>query len=78
MGSGTDHWGMEQVPIITEVYVQGRYKATDALDAGGNHPPGAGPWVSVTWTLQGVAGYAIEIRNPFRVPITLQNIHLYG
>ena len=63
-------YGMEALPFICEVYAQGEY----AIAAGGTDN-GDGTW-DVTWQLTGVAGYVIEIRNPFRKDIKLTDVHL--
>ena len=63
-------YGMEALPFICEVYTQGEYAI-----AAGAADNGDGTW-DVTWELQGVAGFVIEIRNPFRKPIKLTDVHL--
>ena len=74
--SGNEVYGFEAYPFITEVYVQRRYEitGTPAPDAAGDFP--------VTWDATdgggatSGAGFAIEIRNPFNYPITLDHIRL--
>lgn len=67
------YYGMEALPFIAEVYVQRRYQAT----ATPVNPPTVPPTFTVRWDAVGDAGYAIEIRNPFRRPISLKNVYLY-
>lgn len=64
-----DGYGMEALPMLTEVYVQAKYNATTIT-------PGA-PNDTVTWTKDGTAGIAIEIRNPFPRRIELSKVHLF-
>ena len=62
-------WGLEALPAIGEVYVQRVYEAT----ASG---PGATA-IDVTWAEAGATGYAIELRNPFAKPISLEDVQLW-
>ena len=57
------HYGMEALPVITEVYAQARYEVTAKTFTAGTS--------NLDWQRQGNAGYVIEIRNPFRTPIDL-------
>jgi len=70
-GGGILRYGFEALPIITEVYAQRAYEIqpgpTDNMD---------GTW-AVTWQELGVAGYAIEFRNPFRKPVDLTTVNLW-
>ncbi len=69
---GSERYGLEALPFVTEVYVQGLYEVTTATE----NPPASGTW-DLTWGRQGVTGYAIEIRNPFRKPILLTEVSLW-
>jgi hypothetical protein len=62
-----DQYGMEQLPFITEVYLQYDYQASGAV-------AGSGPnlW-NVTLTKGGDSAFAIEIRNPFRTDIAIDS-----
>ncbi len=64
--------GMEALPFLSEIYVQAKYEVTSAAETS----PGSGVW-NVEWERQGNIGYAIEIRNPFRMTISLQNVRLW-
>lgn len=66
------HYGMEALPFLTEVYVQGRYKIT-AADGDDEE---VGDWTA-TWERQGNVGYAIEIRNPWNRRISLEDVYLW-
>ena len=70
VGTSGTVYGMEALPFLCEVYSQAKYAATVATDNGN------GTW-NTTWTRTGRGGYAIEIRNPFRKPISLADVHLY-
>ena len=69
-------FGIEALPFITEVHVQGRYKATATAE-------GTPDTWNLTWnllkdpTLNQNIGYAIEIRNPFKQKILLWNVNLW-
>jgi len=68
---GSRQLGLEALPFITEVYVQGRYEVTNVVETN----PGSDER-EVTVELRSGApgiGYAIEIRNPFNTPIELNN-----
>ncbi len=74
----TEHngrYGMEALPAIAEVYAQGRYVATSA-SALASPPAAANSW-DVDWDRVGIAGFAIEIRNPFPMPIKLTDVNLW-
>ena len=66
-----DRYGMEALPFLTEVYIQGAYWLTKA-------DPTAIPTVyDFEWTLHGNIGYVIEMVNPFSSPVrNLRNIQL--
>lgn len=66
--STQSRYGMESLPFITEVYVQGLYKVENVRGSPGN-------WL-IDWKREGNAGFAIEIRNPFDRSISLQNVYL--
>lgn len=63
-------YGLEALPALGEVYVQRVYETT----ASG---PGTTAGFNVTWAEAGATGYAIEIRNPFSKPISLENVQLW-
>jgi|GEM_PF-6621026 len=65
-------YGLEGLPVITEVYAQREYTASSAVDTGGS---GTGPY-DVTWTNNGDAGYAIELYNPFKSRILLTDVYI--
>ncbi len=70
---GRRYYGMEALPFLAEVYVQRRYKAVTSEVT----PPTSPITYNVTWEAEGNTGYAIEIRNPFRHPISLSNVYLF-
>jgi len=63
-------YGMEALPFVTETYVQYDYQISSATEV----LPATNPksW-EVTWQKQG-HGFVIEIRNPFRKSISLDNV----
>ncbi|MBI1370879.1 MAG: hypothetical protein GC162_19775 [Planctomycetes bacterium] len=65
-------FGMEALPFVTEVYAQRYYMVTASTE----NPVGSGNW-DVTWTQQATAGYAVEIKNPFRKPADVRNVQLW-
>lgn len=71
---GNTRYGLESLPYITEVYTQARYKVTGEtatlLDA-----TQAVPTIEMSGSQQ--TGYAIEIRNPFRVSVDLGTVALF-
>ena len=68
-------YGMEALPFIGEVYVQRPYAATAAV------PNAAASAFTITWAadplVDGDAGYAFEIRNPFNRPVRLDGVYLF-
>ena len=84
-GVGT-FYGLERLPAITEVYVQRRYAVfvTNSGDLPGGDPQVAGTqdyeydWRGVDDSNSegGSAGWAIEIRNPWKSEISLENLEL--
>ncbi len=85
-------FGFEPLPMLTEVYVQARYVSlvNSSGELGGAANTGAILDYHITWTrndkvigagTQGdgsnETGYAIEIRNPYRYPISLEGVELY-
>ncbi|QNN23933.1 hypothetical protein HED60_17210 [Planctomycetales bacterium ZRK34] len=67
-----DRYGFEALPVISEVYAQRFYKINSATETAA----GSGIW-TVTWQQQGDAGYAVEIRNPFRKPADIESVYLH-
>lgn len=65
-----DTYGMEYLPFISEIYVQGRYDV-EVESPNASLPPGE----TATWTLQDIE-YAIEIVNPWPVPIDLTDVEV--
>ncbi|MDX1681564.1 MAG: hypothetical protein R3336_00455 [Phycisphaeraceae bacterium] len=65
--------GMEALPMITDTYVQRFYEAS-AYDTGVDGNGNGGNDFRITWTQRGDTGYAIELRNPTRKPLNLNNI----
>lgn len=75
--SGDEFYGLETaLPFITEVYVQGLYEVTNVVVVTPPAPPVLGDY-DLTWTLQGQAGYAIEIRNPLKRNVDLRTVELW-
>ncbi|MEM6458918.1 MAG: hypothetical protein AAF710_05960 [Planctomycetota bacterium] len=67
-----DFYGMEYLPFVSEVYLQGRYEAAVTPAA----PPGA-PNDVVTWThTPGDYAAVIELVNPWPWPIRLPNVQV--
>ncbi len=69
--SGKNFYGMEALPFIAEVYTQRYYTATNAVANATNAST-----FDITWTADGQAGFAIEVRNPHAKPISLKNVNL--
>ncbi len=73
-------YGLEALPVITEVYIQRAYKVSAAIPAGAGAPtlPTNGEWAAtVTTSTSEKTGWAIEIRNPYQRPIRLKDVFLY-
>tara|TARA_Y100001954_G_C15794283_1_gene596789 strand:- start:797 stop:2362 length:1566 start_codon:yes stop_codon:yes gene_type:complete len=79
----TTLFGMEALPALSEVYVQRAYKIDSATN---RFPPLPAPQVPIDpnkWDLVTSAdsskevGYAIEIRNPFQMAVSLKDVYLY-
>jgi len=66
---GTDFYGLEALPFVTEVYRQRNYKLEWQQSSDGNS------YVAV-WNQQGSTGYGIELRNCFNKTISLENVRL--
>lgn len=66
--------GMEELPVISEAYVQREYTVSAA-------PDDKADFDDNTWSLTADStedvGYAIEIRNPFPYTIKLTDVYLY-
>lgn len=70
---GNEIGGFEGLPIVSEVYVQGKYEVTFV------GPNAVDPMnlVDVTRQLQGRPGFAIEFRNPLNKAINLETVELF-
>ncbi len=62
--------GLEALPALTEVYLQRPYQMTSSV------PGAAAGTKDITMAAQGEVGYAIEVRNPFRKPVSLVDVRL--
>ena len=60
--------GLEALPALTEVYLQRPYEMTLATPTNATF--------HLRYDAKGEPGYAIEIRNPFRKPVSLENVRL--
>lgn len=67
--------GMERLPAITDVYVQRRYIATETAN-GDWDGEGDQQDYEMNWDAVGDTGFLIEIRNPWKRPISLNRIRL--
>ncbi len=67
--TGNNHYGLEPLPFVAEAFVQHSYR-TDTGSSSLTTPPNT---YDVIWTRQG-GGFAIEIRNPFNYPISLDYV----
>jgi hypothetical protein len=65
--------GMEALPFVSEVYVQRFYNAVASAET----PVGSGVWTHQYTAGARTAQYMIELRNPFRKPVSLENVFLY-
>ncbi len=65
--------GMEALPFVSEVYVQRFYRTVASAET----PIGSGVWTHQYSAGGPTATYMIELRNPFRKPVSLENVFLY-
>lgn len=68
-----DWFGFEYVPFITEVYVQRLYKVKSAAETSNENEYNV-VWESESGTKP---GFAIEISNPYHVPIPVKGVSLW-
>ena len=71
----TGFYGMERLPAIAEVYVQRRYIATETAN-GNFDTEGDDTDYEMDWDAVGDTGFLVEIRNPWKRPISLTNVRL--
>ncbi|MFW5682757.1 MAG: hypothetical protein ACOC1G_07100 [Phycisphaeraceae bacterium] len=67
-------FGMERLPAITDIYVQRRYEATE-IDNGDWNGVGDQDY-EMKWDAVGDTGFLVEIRNPWKRPITMDGVRL--
>lgn len=67
----TTYYGLKALPMLVEVYVQRPYVLQNAVDNGDGT-------YNLIWNELGKAGYAIELGNPYRRPIAIDdNVELW-